>query len=66
MEGSFPSKSGRATRSESINGSISFSDRSTTFSSILSLTLVALGSINIINKRKVFGTIGRPIELVRA
>ena len=56
----------RATASESINGSISFSDRSTIFSSILSLTPVSLRSINIINKRKVLDTIGRPIDLVRA
>ena len=56
----------RVTGLESINGSISFSGRSTTFSSIPSLTPVSLGSINIINKRKASGTIGRPTELVRA
>ena len=56
----------KVTGSESINGSISFSGRSTIFSSILSLTPVSLGSINIINKRKVLDTIGRPIDLVRA
>ena len=55
----------RATGSKSINGSISFSGRSTTFSSIPSLTPVSLGSINIINKKKVLGTIGRPTDLVR-
>ena len=49
-----------------INGSISFSGRSTTFSSVPSLTPVSLGSINIINKRKMLGAIGRPIDLARA
>ena len=52
--------------SELINGSISFSSRSTTFSSIPSLTPVSLGNINIINKRKALDTIGRPTDLVRA
>ena len=56
----------RATESESINGSVSFSGRTTTFSSIPKLTPISLGSINIINKRKVSDTIGRPIDLARA
>ena len=56
----------RATGSESINGSISFSGGSTTFSSILSSTPVSLGSINMTNKRKASGAIGRPTDLARA